>query len=59
MLPGGNLFERISDSEYELTENKCKMFMRQIMSGVSFIHARNIIHLNLTPSNIIFRNKVF
>ena len=32
--------------------------MRQIMSGVSFIHDRNIIHLNLTPANIIFRNKV-
>lgn len=56
-LAGGNLFERLSDSQYELTENKCKMFMRQIMSGVSFIHSRNVIHLHLTPSNIIFHNK--
>ena len=30
-LLGGELFERISSSEYELTENKCKGFMRQVM----------------------------
>ena len=57
-LLGGNLFERLSDSEYQLTENKCRVFVKQIMSGVSFIHDKNILHLNITPTNIIFHNKV-
>jgi len=56
-LAGGNLFERLSDSQYQLTENKCRVFVKQIMSGVSFIHDRNILHLNITPTNIIFHNK--
>lgn len=55
---GGSLFERLSSSQYHLTEDKCKLFMKQIMSGISFIHRANVLHLNLTPSNIIFHNKV-
>ena len=55
---GGNLFERLSEPEYHLTEEKCKIFVKQILGGVSFIHNQNIIHLNITPYNIIFKNKV-
>ena len=58
MILGGNLFERLSDPDYHLTEDKCKLFVRQIMSGVAFIHQQNIVHLNITPYNIIFSNKV-
>ena len=58
MILGGNLFERLSDPDYHLTEDKCKLFVRQIMSGVAFIHQQNIVHLNVTPYNIIFSNKV-
>jgi len=52
-LLGGELFERISSSEYELTENKCKGFMRQVLTGLSFIHRQGIIHLDLKPNNIV------
>ena len=58
VFQGGSLFERLSSSNYQLTEEKCKLFMRQIMTGLSFIHSRRVIHLNLTPSSIIFQNKV-
>ena len=33
-LAGGELFERIADKQYHLTETKCKGFMRQV--GVTF-----------------------
>ena len=55
---GGNLFERLSDRMYKLTETKCKTFVRQILEGLEFIHSRRIIHLNIIPYNIIFLNKV-
>ena len=29
-LAGGELFERIADKQYNLTETKCKGFMRQV-----------------------------
>ena len=54
-ITGGNLFERLSEPQYQLTEEKCKIFLRQILSGVAFLH---IIHMNITPYNIIFHNKV-
>ena len=33
-LAGGELFERIADTQYSLTEAKCKGFMRQV--GVAY-----------------------
>ena len=36
-LAGGELFERIADTQYSLTEAKCKGFMRQV--GVTY-HSR-------------------
>lgn len=32
-FPGGNLFERLSAPEYHLTEDKCQLFIRQILQG--------------------------
>ena len=52
------MFERLSQPKYRLTEDKCRLFLRQILDGVEFMHNAGIIHLNLTPYNIIFLNKV-
>eukprot|EP00092_Neocalanus_flemingeri_P028870 GFUD01031348.1.p1 GENE.GFUD01031348.1~~GFUD01031348.1.p1 ORF type:complete len:678 (-),score=184.77 GFUD01031348.1:119-2152(-) len=56
-LPGGDLFERLSAPEYHLTEEKCQVFIRQIIQGMEFIHATNIIHLDVKPFNILFTCK--
>ena len=32
-LSGGDLFERLSPREYQLTEDKCQLFVRQILQG--------------------------
>lgn len=56
-LPGGDLFERLSAPDYHLTEEKCQLFIRQIVQGMDFIHTTNIIHLDVKPFNILFANK--
>ena len=35
-LSGGDLFERLSPPEYRLTEEKCQIFIRQILQGGYF-----------------------
>jgi serine/threonine protein kinase len=55
---GGDLFERLSAPDYHLTEEKCQLFIRQIVQGMDFIHTTNIIHLDVKPFNILFANKV-
>ena len=57
-LSGGDLFERLSPKEYHLTEDKCQLFVRQIIQGIDFIHNKKIIHLDIKPFNILFENKV-
>jgi serine/threonine protein kinase len=52
-LGGGELFEHISSTNYELTESKCRDFARQIFRAIDFIHSRRIIHLDLKPQNIV------
>ena len=51
------MFERLSAPDYHLTEEKCQLFIRQIIQGLHFIHSKNIIHLDIKPFNILFANK--
>ena len=37
-LDGGELFERVADDEFNLTESDCCLFMRQICRGVQYLH---------------------
>ena len=56
-LQGGELFQYISSKNYRLTEAKCGYFATQILQAVEFIHATNIIHLDLKPENIVLTQK--
>lgn len=56
-ITGGELFERVIDDEFVLTEKACTVFMRQICEGVDFIHSSNILHLDLKPENILCLTK--
>uniref|UniRef100_A0A452S8I1 Myosin light chain kinase, smooth muscle n=1 Tax=Ursus americanus TaxID=9643 RepID=A0A452S8I1_URSAM len=57
IVSGGELFERIIDEDFELTERECIQYMRQISEGVQFIHKQGIVHLDLKPENIMCVNK--
>lgn len=50
---GGELFDRIVDDDYVLTERECAYFVKQICTGVGFMHAKHIVHLDLKPENIL------
>uniref|UniRef100_A0A8C9U852 Myosin light chain kinase, smooth muscle n=1 Tax=Scleropages formosus TaxID=113540 RepID=A0A8C9U852_SCLFO len=57
MISGGELFERIIDEDFELTEREVIKYMLQIVDGVQFIHKQGIVHLDLKPENIMCINK--
>ncbi|XP_035310390.1 myosin light chain kinase, smooth muscle isoform X3 [Cricetulus griseus] len=57
IVSGGELFERIIDEDFELTERECIKYMRQISEGVEYIHKQGIVHLDLKPENIMCVNK--
>ncbi|XP_062854171.1 myosin light chain kinase, smooth muscle [Trichomycterus rosablanca] len=58
MISGGELFERIVDEDFELSEREVIKYMLQIIDGVHFIHKQGIVHLDLKPENIMCVNKM-
>ncbi|XP_023289927.1 probable serine/threonine-protein kinase MARK-C isoform X2 [Orussus abietinus] len=57
LITGGELFERVIDDDFVLTERSCAVFMRQICEGIEFVHAQNILHLDMKPENILCLTK--
>lgn len=49
-LTGGELFDRLVEQEYDLTEEDCITYMRQICQGVRHMHQQNLVHLDLKVS---------
>ncbi|XP_045430196.1 myosin light chain kinase 2, skeletal/cardiac muscle isoform X2 [Pipistrellus kuhlii] len=55
-IEGGELFERIVDEDYQLTEVDTMVFVRQICDGILFMHQMQVLHLDLKPENILCVN---
>lgn len=50
---GGELFDRVIEDEFILTERACAVFVRQICEGIEYIHSKNILHLDMKPENVM------
>ncbi|XP_071792535.1 protein Obscurin-like isoform X2 [Asterias amurensis] len=57
-ISGGELFERVIDDDFDLTEKEVILYMRQICEGVEHMHKRSYLHLDLKPENIMCVDKV-
>uniref|UniRef100_A0A0B7BSV9 Uncharacterized protein n=1 Tax=Arion vulgaris TaxID=1028688 RepID=A0A0B7BSV9_9EUPU len=53
LLSGGELFDRLVEKEYTLTEEDCITYMKQICEGVQHMHHSSVLHLDLKPENIM------
>eukprot|EP00092_Neocalanus_flemingeri_P102821 GFUD01131530.1.p1 GENE.GFUD01131530.1~~GFUD01131530.1.p1 ORF type:complete len:330 (-),score=76.47 GFUD01131530.1:85-1074(-) len=46
-LDGGDLFEKVAEEEFQLTEADCCHYLRQICMGVQYLCENSIVHLDL------------
>lgn len=56
-VEGGELFDRVIDDDYILTEKACVIILRQLCQAMEFVHLNNIVHLDLKPENILLLTK--
>lgn len=53
-MEGGELFDRVVDESFDLTERVAILFMRQIVDGLAYIHSQNILHLDMKVNTILY-----
>ena len=53
-LQSGDLRSRIPSGG--MSEDEALGYIRQICDALSYIHSKNILHLDIKPTNILFRN---
>lgn len=56
-VSGGDLFERITSDMFDLTENVCIQYIKQIAEALAFMHEVNAVHLDVKPENILFETR--
>ena len=56
LCKGGDLFDRIVQVT-KFQENEASEIMEQILSGITYLHGRNILHRDIKPENILLEEK--
>jgi len=55
LLQGGELFDRIVDSKYEITEKTASEYVRTMLLAIQHCHEKNIVHRDIKPENFVFK----
>lgn len=55
-VDGGELFDRIIDDNYNLTEFDTILFIKQICEGIRYMHQMYILHLDLKVEHGLYPN---
>ncbi|XP_020640438.3 death-associated protein kinase 2 isoform X1 [Pogona vitticeps] len=56
LVSGGELFDFLAQKE-SLSEEEATQFIKQILDGVHYLHAKKIAHFDLKPENIMLLDK--
>lgn len=51
---GGELFDRVHKETF--SEAEAAKYIKQLLSAISYLHARNIVHRDLKAENLLFEN---
>ena len=49
-LSGGELFDRIADDNYKMTEAEVIKYIRQVVAALKHMHENSIVHLDIKVS---------
>jgi serine/threonine protein kinase len=53
-LSGGELFDRIADEDYKMTEAEVINYIKQVCDGLAHMHENNIVHLDVKVCAAVF-----
>lgn len=56
LVNGGELFDFIAEKE-NLLESEAIEFLKQILEALRFMHAKNIVHFDLKPENVMLSDR--
>jgi len=54
LLAGESLFDYIQQDTYYLTESQVVVYVKQLLSGLEYMHSQRIIHRDIKPENLVF-----
>jgi len=52
IVTGGEMLQRIVNED-SLTESEAAFYLRQLLLAVEYMHAKNVIHLDIKPENLL------
>jgi len=57
LLTGGELLERLSFLSCAYSESTVSAYFQQLLSAVSYLHSKRILHRDLKPDNLVFESR--